>query len=93
MALYGSRGRGSSVGIATGHWLDDRGSISSRGKKFVSTPQRADRFSGPPSLLSNRFRKAFTPRVKRPGHEDDHSTPSSAEVKDGRAIPPLPHTS
>jgi hypothetical protein len=32
------------------------------------------------------------PGVKRPGNEADHPPPSSAEVKNGRAIPPLPHT-
>jgi hypothetical protein len=31
--------------------------------------------------------------VKRPGPEADHSPPSSAEVKNGGAISPLPHTS
>jgi hypothetical protein len=31
--------------------------------------------------------------VKRPGLEADHSPPSSAEVKSGRAMPSLPHTS
>jgi hypothetical protein len=31
--------------------------------------------------------------VKWQGHEADHSTPSSAEVKNGGAIPPLPLTS
>jgi hypothetical protein len=30
--------------------------------------------------------------VKRPGREDDHSRPSSAEAKSGGAIRPLPHT-
>jgi hypothetical protein len=29
--------------------------------------------------------------VKRPRREADHSPPSSAEVKNGGAIPPLPH--
>jgi hypothetical protein len=29
--------------------------------------------------------------VKRPEREADHSPPSSAEVKNGGAIPPLPH--
>jgi hypothetical protein len=33
------------------------------------------------------------PRVKRPGREADHSPPSSAEVKNGDAIPPLTHMS
>jgi hypothetical protein len=31
--------------------------------------------------------------VKRPLHEVDHSSPSNAEVKNGGAISPLPHTS
>jgi hypothetical protein len=31
--------------------------------------------------------------VKRPGHEADSSPPSSAEVKNGGTILPLPHTS
>jgi hypothetical protein len=31
------------------------------------------------------------PWVKRPGREADHSPPSSAEVKNGGAIPPLSH--
>jgi hypothetical protein len=35
----------------------------------------------------------FSLGVKRPGHEADHSPPSSAEVKNGGAIPPLPQTS
>jgi hypothetical protein len=30
-------------------------------------------------------------REKRPGCEVDHSTPSTAEVKNGGAIPPAPH--
>jgi hypothetical protein len=30
------------------------------------------------------------PVVKRPERKVDHSTPSSAEVKNGGAIPPLP---
>jgi hypothetical protein len=31
--------------------------------------------------------------VKRPGRDADHSPPSSAEVKSGGAMPPLPHAS
>jgi hypothetical protein len=30
--------------------------------------------------------------VKQPGRETDHPPPSSAEVKNSRAIPPIPHT-
>jgi hypothetical protein len=29
--------------------------------------------------------------VKQPGHEVDHSPPSSTEIKNGEAIPTLPH--
>jgi hypothetical protein len=36
---------------------------------------------------------AFPPEVKQPAREADHSPPSSAEVKNDGAIPPLPHTS
>jgi hypothetical protein len=31
--------------------------------------------------------------VNQPGREVDHSPPSSEEVKNGGAIPPLPYTS
>jgi hypothetical protein len=44
--------------------------------------------SGPPSLLSDRYRGSF-PGVKRPGREADHSPPS-VEVKMRGAISPLP---
>jgi hypothetical protein len=33
------------------------------------------------------------PGVKKQGREVDHSPPSNAEVKNGGAIPPLPHMS
>jgi hypothetical protein len=33
------------------------------------------------------------PGAKRPGREADHSSPTSAEVKDGGAIPPVPYIS
>jgi hypothetical protein len=36
---------------------------------------------------------AVSPGVKRQGHEADHSAPSNAEVRNGGAIPSLPHTS
>jgi hypothetical protein len=34
--------------------------------------------------------RTFAPGIKRPGHQADHTSPSSAEVKDSGAIPPLP---
>jgi hypothetical protein len=81
--------RDSSVGIATDHGQDGRGSNPDRVRSF-SSPQRPDRLRGPTSLLSNGYRGLF-PGVKRPGREADHSPPTSVEVKNGGSIPPLPH--
>jgi hypothetical protein len=36
---------------------------------------------------------AFSPDVKRPGREGDHSSPSRAEVNHGGAVPPFPYMS
>jgi hypothetical protein len=48
--------RDSSVGIATGYRLDDRGSIPGGGWEFFSSTPCPDRFWGPPSLISNGYR-------------------------------------
>jgi hypothetical protein len=83
--------RDSSVGIATGYEMVGRGSIPGRGSFSpfhrvqigpgahpISYPMgTGDSFSG----------------IKRPGHEADYSPPSSAVVKNGGAISPLPHMS
>jgi hypothetical protein len=61
------------VGIATSYGLDGRGSIPSRGKKFLSTPHRPDRLWGLRSFLSNGCQGDLSPGVKRPGREADHS--------------------
>jgi hypothetical protein len=47
--------------------------------------------SGAHPILSNGYRRALPLGVKWPGREADHSPPSSTEVKNGGAIPPLPH--
>jgi hypothetical protein len=75
----------SSVGMAASYDLDSRGSIPGRVEIF---------------LFSTASRQALRPTqtpvqvvlgLKQPGHETDYSPPSSAEVKNGCAIPPLPH--
>jgi hypothetical protein len=83
----------SDVGIAMGYRLDDPGSIPNSARFFFS-PQRPDQLWGPPSLLSNGYRGGeISSGVKRQGHEANHSPRSTAEVKNGGAIPPLPHIS
>jgi hypothetical protein len=74
------KSRDSSVGIALGYGLDDRGSRvrfpgGGGGWEFFSSPPRPERLWGPPSI-SNGYQG-----VKRPGREADHSPPSSIEVK------------
>jgi hypothetical protein len=74
----------SSVSIALGYGLDDRGSR-------VRFPARAGNFSlhhrvqngsgAQPASYQMGTRGSF-PGLKRPGREADHSTPSSAEVKE-----------
>jgi hypothetical protein len=44
---------------------------------------------GPTEPTFQRVPGAIPPKVKRPGRETDHSLPSSAEVKNVGAIPPL----
>jgi hypothetical protein len=72
--------------------MNGRGSIPGRGKRFLSSLQRPDRLWGPPSLLSNGYRR-LSPGIKRPRREADRSPPSSAQVKNGEAVSPLLHTS
>jgi hypothetical protein len=77
------------VGIATG--LDGPGS-NPGSARFLSSPQRPDRFWGSPSLLSNGYRGLFSRGysgrgVKLTTHL--HLVPRSRMV----AIHPLPHMS
>jgi hypothetical protein len=71
------------LGIATDYGLDDQG-VRVRvpvGSRIFSSPQRPDGLWGPPSLLSNEYREALSPGIKRQVSEADHSPPASAWVK------------
>jgi hypothetical protein len=70
--------------------MDGRGSIPCGSKRVFSAPQRQDGLWGQHSLLSNGYGGLFFSGVKGPVCEADHSPPSSAEVKNGEAIPPHP---
>jgi hypothetical protein len=72
--------------------LHGRGSLPGIGK-ILSNPQRPDRLWGPPNLLASGYRRLIPWVVKRPRREADHSPPSTAEVKNVGAMPPLPHVS
>jgi hypothetical protein len=61
-----------------------------RQEQEVFSSQRPGRLWGPYCLLSSGVPRALSSVVKRPGREDDHSPPS-VEVKNGGAIPLLPH--
>jgi hypothetical protein len=76
--------RDGSVSIVIGYRLHGRGSFLDR---------RKDNFLFCSVQLPIQYvSEALFQRVKRPGRESDHLSPSSAEVKNGEAIPPLPHT-
>jgi hypothetical protein len=82
--------RFSSVGVATGYGLCDRGSIPGRGNVFLYSIAFRPNL-GPTLPLIQWVPRALSPGVKRPRRETDHSPASSAEVKnDGTTIPPLP---
>jgi hypothetical protein len=76
------------------YWSEGMGSFPGMKKKFFSFPERLDRLWVPPRLQFqfNGYGGSF-PGVNHPGYEADHSPPSSAEIKNGGAIPPLLHMS
>jgi hypothetical protein len=85
-----NRSHDSSIGIATGYSLDGCVLITDRGKRVSFTSQRPDQLWGPHNLQSNGCRGLFPQRIYRPGRETNHWHSSSAEVKNGGAIPPFP---
>jgi hypothetical protein len=72
----------------TSYALGGRGSI--HGKVFSTVYRPALRPTQPPI---QRVPGALSSGVKRQERKANHSPPSSAEVKNGGAIPPLQHTS
>jgi hypothetical protein len=71
----------------TGCWLVDLGSIPNSGKKFFFTPEPPERLWSSPRLGTG----GFSQGLKRPGREAKYLSLYSADVKNGGAIPPLPH--
>jgi hypothetical protein len=88
--VYKFRSRNSSVCIANGYVLEVRGSIPGSARLF--SPQSPDSGAHPPYPMGTGG-GVLSPVVKRQEREPDHSPLSSAEVKNGGATLPLPHTS
>jgi hypothetical protein len=78
------KSRDSSVGIALGYGLDDRGSrLDSRWGLEIFLFTTAFRTALVPTQPPTQWvAGALSLGVKRPGYEADHSPPSSAEVKE-----------
>jgi hypothetical protein len=77
------KSRDSSVGIALGYGLDDRGfrvRFPAEAGKFSLHPRVQNGSGAHPASYPMDTRGSF-PGVKRPGREADHSPPSSADVK------------
>jgi hypothetical protein len=72
------------------YWLDERGSIRGKERRVavihsVQTSSRAH------SASYSMGTGSLSLEVKLPGRGANNSHPSSAEVKNGGIIPPLPH--
>jgi hypothetical protein len=81
MSLYiRAMHRESSIGIATGYGLD--------GPRLIPTASILALISTQPPIQW--IPGALFPGIERQGREADHSLPSSADVKNGAAISPLP---
>jgi hypothetical protein len=82
-----------SIDIATGYRLDDRGSISGKGKRLFFFLHSFHISSGAYPTSYPLGTGAFPRGLKRPGLEVDNSLPSTAEVEKCGAISLLLHTS
>jgi hypothetical protein len=86
--------RDSSAGIATRLALDT--GIGVQFQAEVRDFFFSITFTPAPGLIQSAIQwapGAVSPEVKRQGREAEHSPPSSVEVKNGGAIPRLPHIS
>jgi hypothetical protein len=90
--MFSIGSRDSSVGIATGYTLEGWGLIPV-GVKIFPLATASIPTLGPTQPPIQWAPGALYLLVKRQGRETDHSPQSSAEVRNGGAIPPLPHTS
>jgi hypothetical protein len=86
-----SKSRDSSVGIALGYGLHDRGVLGFHFRRglgiflFTTVSRTAQGPTRPPIQW---ILEALSPGVKRPGREADHSPPTSARSRMHGAIPP-----
>jgi hypothetical protein len=80
----------SRVGIAKGYGLDGRRSTPGM-ERFIlfSTGSRPALVPTQPPIQWAKV--DFSPAIKRLGRESVYSPPSKAEIKNGGAIPSLPH--
>jgi hypothetical protein len=84
--------RNKSVGVASGCWLVGPFSIPGSGKYFFFLLHSVQTCSGAyPDTSPVGTGGCFT-GLEWPVREADLSPPSSTEIKNGGAIPPLPHT-
>jgi hypothetical protein len=74
-----------------GYRVDGQGSIHSRGKRFFGGKSLHSAQTSP-NLLSSGY-WGLSPGVSQPEREPNSSHLSSAEVKNGGAKSPVPHTS
>jgi hypothetical protein len=80
-----------SVSLVTGYTLGGHGFDSRQGQEiflFSTSSRPSLRLTQP---LIHWVPVALSPLVKRPVRKADHSPPSSAEIKYGGVIPPLPN--
>jgi hypothetical protein len=83
---------GTSVGIATRLRAGWPGFDSQRGQEICSVLYSRQIGCGTHPISCTMGTWSSIPEVKRQEREADHSPPHSIEVKNCRAIPPLPHT-